>query len=172
MSDARRAKLALGALACILAVTVSWWALALWPAGPDVPNWVVRTREACFGSNRDGLPDAGGWLLLVGQPIGMLLVLAAVWPAELRAGFRLLMARAGGQAAVGATAALLVAGVWSAGRAKNPMRALTTIAPIAVLERIPSSTFADRSRSFGLPISFRVLRAPTPRKCPSDGRPP
>jgi protein SCO1/2 len=115
VSDGSRARLAVAALAAILAVTASWWALALWPAGPSVPEWVVRTREACFGSRPDGLPDGGGWLLLIGQPLGMAALLAIVWPAELRAGMAQLMGRVVGQVTVGTVAALVVVGIWSAG---------------------------------------------------------
>jgi protein SCO1/2 len=102
-----------GALAVIGAVTTAWWALALWPAGAGTPAWVLRTREVCFGTSASGLPDAGGWLLLIGQPLGMLIVLVAVWPAELRAGLARLLARATGQLAAGVVAAAFLAGLFS-----------------------------------------------------------
>ncbi|HLB53679.1 MAG TPA: SCO family protein [Gemmatimonadales bacterium] len=73
------------ALLVILAITAGWWALALWPAGPVPPEWLVRTRAACFGSVRGGLPDVGGWILLIGQPLGMVGFLLAVWGDALRA---------------------------------------------------------------------------------------
>ena len=107
----RRASLAVLALGAIVIVTAGWWALALWPAGPSTPRWVLLTREVCFGARRNELPNAGGWLLLIGQPLGMLIVLIAVWPAELAAGFRRLMARASGQMATGLIAAALIAGL-------------------------------------------------------------
>ena len=101
-----------GALAVIGAVTTAWWALALWPAGTGTPGWVLRTREVCFGASASGLPDAGGWLLLIGQPLGMLIVLVAVWPAELRAGLARLLARAMGRLAAGAVGAAFLAGLY------------------------------------------------------------
>ena len=113
MSTSARAWAALATLAAILAITASWWALALWPVGSDGPQWVLLTREVCFGSTADTLPNAGGWLLLVGQPLGMIGLLAALWGAELRAGFALAAARALGQLALGMVAALVVAGGWS-----------------------------------------------------------
>jgi protein SCO1/2 len=67
------------ALLVILVITAAWWALALWPAGDVEPEWLVRTRAACFGSMRGGLPDVGGWILLIGEPIGMVAVMLAVW---------------------------------------------------------------------------------------------
>jgi hypothetical protein len=62
----------------ILAVTVFWWAFALWPVG-DAPDWLVRTRLVCFGVDGGGLPDRAGWVGLVGQPLGMLGALLVGW---------------------------------------------------------------------------------------------
>jgi len=81
---AERPGMALIAFAVILAVTAAWWALALWPAGTVEPEWLARTRAACFGVSHGGLPDAGGWVLLVGEPIGMIGVLFAVWGRSLK----------------------------------------------------------------------------------------
>ena len=105
---------ALAALWLILATTASWWALALWPAGPEAPQWLLRTREVCFGVQDDALPSLGGWLLLVGQPLGMLGLLMVVWGRELRAGLARAMTRAGGQVMAGVTLALVVMGLMSA----------------------------------------------------------
>jgi len=109
MTAAARAWAAVGALAVILAITAGWWALALWPVD-DAPAWLTLTRETCFGTAGTGLPDAGGWLVLVGQPLSMLLVLVAAWGRDVRAGLRAAMAGVAGQLAVGAAAALLLAG--------------------------------------------------------------
>ncbi|MBK8060091.1 MAG: hypothetical protein IPK33_20090 [Gemmatimonadetes bacterium] len=62
-------------LALIVAITIGWWALALYPVGMEAPTWVLRTRAACFGATGSGLPSAGGWVLLVGEPLGMVGVL-------------------------------------------------------------------------------------------------
>jgi protein SCO1/2 len=72
------------ALGLILAITAGWWALALWPTGAIPPDWLVRTRAACFGARFGGLPNPGGWLILIGQPIGMLGFLIAGWGGPLR----------------------------------------------------------------------------------------
>ena len=101
---------ALATLALILAITVSWWALALWPVTPAAPAWLLRTRVVCFGSTSTGLPNAGGWLLLVGQPFGMLFLLGTVWTAELKTGLGLAMDRLAGQLAIGIVSAALLAG--------------------------------------------------------------
>jgi protein SCO1/2 len=110
MTAASRATVALAALAAIFAITASWWALALWPTA-DAPAWLVLTRETCFGTAATGLPDAGGWLALTGQPLGMLLVLFAGWGRDVQAGLRAALQRVSGQLVVGAAAALLIAGV-------------------------------------------------------------
>ena len=108
-----RGRAALVALSSIVVITVCWWALALWPVDARVPAWFLRTREVCFGATRDGLPNAGGWILLVGQPLGMVALLAVIWPRELRAGLARLLSRVPGQLATGAVAAVLVAGLGS-----------------------------------------------------------
>lgn len=110
---AGRAWAAVTALGAIVVITASWWALALWPVGSAAPEWLLRTREVCFGSTADRLPNAGGWVLLVGQPAGMIALLAGVWGADLREGMALATARVAGQLAVGVVSALLVAGLGS-----------------------------------------------------------
>jgi protein SCO1/2 len=110
-APASRAWTAVSALAAIFVITASWWALALWPVDEATPAWFLRTREVCFGTTETGLPNAGGWLLLVGQPVGMLIVLVAGWPAELRAGLSRLLVPIAGQIVVGAAAAAIVAGL-------------------------------------------------------------
>ena len=110
MTAAGRARLSLGTLAAILAITASWWSLALWPLSSAAPEWVLRTREVCFGSTPDSLPSTAGWLILAGQPLGMIALLVVVWRDDLRAGFAGLLATFGGQCLAGATAAGLVLG--------------------------------------------------------------
>jgi len=83
-APAERPSPALAALLLVLVITAAWWALALWPAGASEPEWLLRTRAACFGSTAGGLPDAGGWVLLIGEPSGMLGVLVVVWGRTLR----------------------------------------------------------------------------------------
>lgn len=103
---------ALTAMGVILVITFSWWALALWPIDPgSAPAWLTLTREVCFGTTGSGLPNAGGWLLLVGQPLGMLIVLGAVWGSELREGVRVLTRGVGGQLVAGFTCAAVLAGI-------------------------------------------------------------
>jgi len=106
-----RERFAVGALVAVLAITASWWTLALWPVTSDAPEWFLLTREVCFGSTADTLPTPTGWLLLIGQPLGMLVLLAVVWGRELGTGITRMLSRFSGQVAVGATAAAVVVGL-------------------------------------------------------------
>ena len=105
--SAGRAATALAALLAIILISAGFWALALWPLGAAAPDWVARTREICFGRTPDGLPHAGGWVLLVGEPAGMLLFLIAAWGHEVRAGFQMLWRGWPGRLAIGAAIVLL-----------------------------------------------------------------
>jgi protein SCO1/2 len=120
------------ALALILAITAAWWALALWPLDMAAPDWVVRTREVCFGATRTGLPNAGGWLLLIGEPIGMVAVLCVVWGGDLRAELRRVQRTLAGRAATAAVIGLGVVGLLAAGR------------------RVASATGADAGDTFAV----------------------
>jgi protein SCO1/2 len=104
---------AVAALAAILVIAAGWWLFALWPVAAAAPAWVLRTRQVCFGAMGDTLPSAAGWLVLIGEPIGMIGLLIAVWGAELRSGLRLVANRAAGRLAL-AIALFLVLGGLSA----------------------------------------------------------
>jgi cytochrome oxidase Cu insertion factor (SCO1/SenC/PrrC family) len=110
-----RGRLALGALGAIVAITAAWWALALWPVAA-VPEWLERTRTACFGAAPGGLPNAGGWILLIGEPLGLVVVLAAVWGAALREGLGALLARPLGRLVLGGVCLVLVVGLGATAR--------------------------------------------------------
>ena len=104
------------ALLMILVITGAWWALALWPAGAVEPAWLLRTRAACFGSEPGGLPDAGGWILLIGEPIGMVGVLLAVWGGALREDFRRVRADRRWRGFLAAVVVVTLAGVAAVGQ--------------------------------------------------------
>jgi cytochrome oxidase Cu insertion factor (SCO1/SenC/PrrC family) len=183
MISRTRASAALATLGVILAITGSWWALALWPAGPSAPEWLLRTRTVCFGSTPSGLPNAGGWLLLVGQPLGMLLVLAAVWTAELRAGLALAMSRAAGQAALGLVGAALVAAMagvavrvagaggqpFSAGTARDTAAQLTRVNDAApaftLVDQLGRTVTLDQFRGRAILVTFAYAHCET--VCPA-----
>ena len=101
------------ALGAIAAVPAAWWALALWPV-PAGADWVLRTRAVCFGSTESGLPDAEGWALLLGQPLGMTAVLFAGWGRATREGLAVLARSLPGQTALALGLALLTLGAGAA----------------------------------------------------------
>ena len=99
------------ALAGLLVVTVAWWALALWPVEGVPPGWLERARAVCFNAGPSGLPDTSGWLLLVGQPIGMLAVLMVIAGDAVRAALRRAFASPAGLLGIAVAAGVLVGGV-------------------------------------------------------------
>ncbi len=115
MTESRKGLPAIIALAVIVVITATWWSLALWPLTSAAPEWLARTRYVCFGAGLEGLPDATGWMILIGQPLGMVALLVFVWKEDVRAGMERLLERTAGQITVGLAAALVVAGVATAG---------------------------------------------------------
>jgi len=109
-----RSAWALAALAAIIGITAAWWALALLPMGVGTPEWLVRTRDVCFGTRADGLPNAGGWILLIGEPLGLIAVLIVTWGDAVGEGFAALVRRPAGQVALASLAIMLLAGTSAA----------------------------------------------------------
>lgn len=112
--------LALAALGAVGLVTAAWWVLALYPAAAaGAPEWMVRTRYVCFGAPPGGLPNAGGWILLAGQPIGMLVMLFAGWGNVVRRDLRWFASRTPGKVLL---AGLMGASAWGAASAVSIVR--------------------------------------------------
>ena len=163
MSETRRAQASLAVLAAIVATTASWWVLALWPVDAAASGWLLRTREVCFGARANALPDAAGWLVLIGQPAGMVMLLVLIWGAEMRAGLSLAMSRAAGQLALGAGLALVVAGLGAAAvRVRAANAEPFSIAPADVAAQLtrvsdaaPAVSLTDQ---FGREISLESFR--------------
>jgi cytochrome oxidase Cu insertion factor (SCO1/SenC/PrrC family) len=124
--------LALTALAFILSVTAVWWAVALWPVSPAAPAWLQAARAVCFGAHDDGLPSAGGWILLVGEPIGMMAALLVVWREPLLAGLSRLRAWPLGRSVIAFSGLAIVAGIGAAG-----WRVATATAPLDPVDSSP-----------------------------------
>lgn len=129
----RRELAAVAALLAILAVTAGWWTLALWPPGGATPEWLARTRAVCFRPGPDGLPDTGGWLLLTGQPLGLLAILAIGWGRELRRGLSRATSRRIGRAAAVGTLLALTGGATAATLRVAAADAFTA-APVAAFD--------------------------------------
>lgn len=144
MSERARRIGGIAALAFWLAVTVAWWALALWPAPETAPEWLERARAVCFNAGDDGLPDASGWLLLIGQPLGVLAVLMVIWGGAVRSGLRALLGARSGRVAVATTLALVGTGLVGAGT------------------RVVSASASAPALAAPLPDTYPRLDRPTP----------
>lgn len=154
MTARARPGLAVVALGVIIAVTVAWWVLALYPAGVAAPEWLLRTRLACFGAGPEALPDAGGWVLLIGEPIGMLGILVVGWRHALARDLRSLLSRRWGLVLTGGVAGMLL---WGIGATAGVVRAATAA---------PSETFSTNE----LPMRLDA-EAPPLRLTDQEGRP-
>jgi protein SCO1/2 len=141
MSQARGERAALVAAGGILTVTVAWWALALWPVGGGSSEWLERVRSVCFGSTASGLPDVSGWMMLVGQPLGMFALAVGIWREEMPAAFRGLAGSPGGRLLLTAAAGLLVVGTALAGMRVGDGRALALAEGSFPEEELPGSTY-------------------------------
>jgi protein SCO1/2 len=100
---------AAAALGVIILITIAWWMLALWPVA-DSAALVLRTRAVCFGATASGLPDAEGWALLVGQPMGMTAVLLVGWGRATRSALARIVASVPGRLSVAAVGVILLLG--------------------------------------------------------------
>lgn len=97
-----------------LAATGAWWSLALWPMAPETAQVLLRARAVCFNTGPSGLPTSSGWLLLIGQPVGMLAVMMVIWGDSVRAGIAALRASRAGRTVLLTTVALLLGGIAAA----------------------------------------------------------
>jgi cytochrome oxidase Cu insertion factor (SCO1/SenC/PrrC family) len=103
-------RFALWGLVAWLAITIGWWSLAFADL-PSPPDWLARTREVCFGTLPNGLPDTWGWGSLIVSPLAVLGILVAVWGRELRAALSRLTESRKGIAAVVLMAAVPLVGL-------------------------------------------------------------
>lgn len=125
----------LTALGVLLLATVTWWALALWPAPTDGAAWLLRAREVCFGRTATGLPEPSGWLLLLLQPPLMLGAMFVIWGRDVPGAVSALAARPAGRVSLVAVSGVLLAGGFGASvrvaRAMEPAGAFeVTDAPV------------------------------------------
>ena len=66
------------ALGLIIVITLAWWGLALWPLPAEAPPALLRARTICFGTTENGLPSGTGWMMLIGEPITITLLLVSI----------------------------------------------------------------------------------------------
>ena len=66
------------ALGLILIITLAWWGFALWPLPAEASPALLRARTICFGTAGNGLPSGTGWMMLIGEPIMITLLLLSI----------------------------------------------------------------------------------------------
>lgn len=134
--------LALAALGAVGLVTAAWWVLALYPAA-SAPEWMIRTRYVCFGAPPGGLPNVGGWILLIGQPVGMLVMLFAGWGDAVRCDLRVFARHAPGKLALAFAVGALA---WGAAKTVSIVRSASRST-----DRFATDSPAQVSRPFEVP---------------------
>lgn len=148
----REQRFAVSALGAIAAITVAWWALALWPVAPGSADWLVRTRAVCFGSTETGLPSAEGWALLIGQPLGMTLVLLVGWGRATREGLRRIAGSTPGRVLlIGVVGVLLASTVAASARV---LEASSAAGPIFTMPTAPPPSYPRLDRAAPTPLAL------------------
>lgn len=68
----------------LMMITITWWLFAFAPLqGPDA-EWLKRAQEVCFGMSPSGLPNGGGWILLIFAPVALLVSIFAISGQQIR----------------------------------------------------------------------------------------
>jgi protein SCO1/2 len=113
---AGRHRASLAALGAILVITLAWWALALWPLPAAASPALVRARTICFGTAENGLPSGTGWMMLIGEPIMItLLLLSVTGSSTIREGLQGIARHVLGRWALRASAAVVLVAIAAAG---------------------------------------------------------
>lgn len=63
-------------------IVMLWWGFAFLTLPNSAPEWVNRARIVCFSLSDNGLPQAYGWMLLIGAPLMMISALLIAWGEE------------------------------------------------------------------------------------------
>lgn len=112
----RRHWASLAALGVILVITLAWWALALWPLPSAAPPALLRARTICFGTTDNGLPTGIGWMMLIGEPMMItLLLLSVTGSTTMREGLQGIARHGLGRWVLRATAVVVLVAVAAAG---------------------------------------------------------
>lgn len=63
---------------------MAMWVLAFYHQPEEVSGWLRRAQNVCFGVNENGLPNSGGWILLILSPLLLLAALLVVMGKDIR----------------------------------------------------------------------------------------
>lgn len=118
-------------------IALAFGAAAFYPLPEASPDWMLRTRSVCFGTLENGLPDAGGWLMVLGAPLTMLAALLVLHGEDLRRDLRESWSRPAGRAGLVLLFLLPLWGaVWVGHRVARGL-AVTASAPTAASTPLP-----------------------------------
>lgn len=119
-------------------ITLSWWALAFAPL-QGAPEWLLRTRDVCFGTMPNGLPDTYGWMTLVLSPLSMLGAILVLWGEPLRADLRALRASRAGWVFLAVLFGAPATGIAYVGHVTGKeLRLLSALRGVPADERLPA----------------------------------
>lgn len=119
-------------------ITLSWWALAFAPL-QGAPEWLLRTRDVCFGTMPNGLPDTYGWMTLVLSPLSMLGAILVLWGAPLRADLRVLRTSRAGWVFLAVLFGMPAAGMAYVGHVTGKeLRLLSALRGVPESDRLPA----------------------------------
>lgn len=133
------------ALGAILLITLGWWGLALWPLPAEAPPALLRARTICFGTGDNGLPNGIGWMMLIGEPIMItLLLVSAVGGPTMRETFQRLSHYPLGRIALNTTALGLVAALALVGARVTYALGIGTPNPAQFSANVAAASRVDR----------------------------
>lgn len=132
-----------------IVTTMILWFFAFYHAPESTPEWLRRAQAACFGTTESGLPNSGGWIILIFAPLSILVALFVGLGGELRDG--IIAAKESAAWRIGSIILLCVLALqifWVSSRIKDGVD-------------IVNLSFESQSTG-GLPSGYQRLNKPTP----------
>ncbi|MCB0319760.1 MAG: SCO family protein [Bdellovibrionales bacterium] len=97
----------------LIGTMLLWW-FAFSGSSNESSDWLTEARSACFGIEGHGLPNGGGWLLLILAPALFLFAICVAFPVELRTSWLSLVRQLSGRIALVAVSVLIgIQVVWA-----------------------------------------------------------
>lgn len=111
---------ATGTALSLVVVTMVFWLIAFFHMPEANPKWLAVVQSVCFGTGENGLPNAGGWLLLIAAPLSFMVALVVAFANDIWLGVSWLFQTGAGRRVLGLfLVLLLVEGVWIGNRLRT-----------------------------------------------------